>query len=368
MTRKIGLALMLALAVGFSAHGQISDPGKQAPAKQPSKNPVQAATPASPPATLAAARLVLAKKASGTESYAAAIEAYAFVLPPRDAVSLVQEFAPKAPQARRRALYSLSASLALVLGDYPSAALAFGLAAEGDADILLKSCRCSLASGELSQAARTLALVPETQGGKSRAGERRLASAWISLLSGRTAEAFGAAREVSAAGKDAGMLREALCILWLIASSSEFEALGPQAQGWSAADILAILRDKCPGSMELALAEARVSPKPSSWLLNSVHPLKAGEGERSLAEVDAASGQDTQATGVSQLQVGWFSREENARNLVAFLKSKGFSTNVEVGSTPDKEKRWAVIVETAGDWTRAQARLKDLGYESYLVP
>jgi cell division septation protein DedD len=119
--------------------------------------------------------------------------------------------------------------------------------------------------------------------------------------------------------------------------------------------------------MELASAESKVARKPSSWLLSTVHPQAAKEVERSLAG-EAATGREALAASVVQLQVGWFSREENAKSLASILKSKGFSASVDARSTSDKEKRWAVIVTTKGDWTKTQAKLKDLGYESYLIP
>jgi hypothetical protein len=372
MFRKIGLVLLFALAVLLSAWTQVPPSGKQTQAApKPPAAPLPQATAAAKPAmptTLVAARQALAKKASGTEAFADTVESYALALGPRDAATLTAEFAPKAPEPRRSGLYSLSASLSLVMGDYSAAATSFGRAAGGKADILLKALRCSLAAGDLPQAAKTLALVPDTQDGKNYIEARGLASAWASLLSGRTAEAYAALGKLASVGTESGTRREALYLLWMIASSSEYEALVAPAGGWSVSEILALLRKEYPGSMELASAEARVIRKPSSWLLNSVHPLIGREPERSLAEEETGSGQEVQTAATVQLQVGWFSREENAKSLAAALKAKGLSTSVDARSTSDKEKRWAVIVETAGDWTKAQARLKDMGYESYLIP
>jgi cell division septation protein DedD len=360
MTRKLGFVLLLALAFLASAWSQTANPGKKAP--------TASTTPTAPPASLSSARQALGKKASGTESFAAAIESYALALGPRDAVALIMEFAPKAPESRRRGLYSLSASLAMVLGDYAAAAAALSRSAGGSAEVLLKAFRCSLAAGDFAQAAKTLALVPDIQNSKSYVDPKRLASAWTSLLSGRTEEAFAALKSLAVESEDAETRREALFLLWMIASSSEIDAVGAQAKLWSAAEILAQLREKCPGSMELAAAESRVALKPSSWLLNSVHPQVVAEGERSLADDEPAVRLEPSATSAVELQVGWFSGEDNAKYLAAALKAKGFTVIVDERSTSDKEKRWAVLVVTSGDWTKVQTRLKDLGYESYLAP
>ena len=102
MSRKIGFVLVLALAFLASAGSQAASAGKKTPAS-PTTSTVKPA-PAVLPTTLPAARQALAKKASGTESFATAIESYALALSPRDAVALITEFAPKAAESRRRGL------------------------------------------------------------------------------------------------------------------------------------------------------------------------------------------------------------------------------------------------------------------------
>ncbi len=68
---------------------------------------------------------------------------------------------------------------------------------------------------------------------------------------------------------------------------------------------------------------------------------------------------------MTDLQAGWFSRKENAEGLTATLKAKGFKARVEAQKSAAGEDRWAVLVESEGDWSKMQARLKDAGYESY---
>ncbi|MCX7026222.1 MAG: SPOR domain-containing protein [Spirochaetes bacterium] len=350
MTRKHGFFLLLALAFLASAWSQTTTTIKKT---------------AAAPATLSAARQALTKKV-GTESFASLLESYALALGPRDAVALISEFAPKAPESKRQGLYSISASVSMVLGDYGPAALALIRSADGNADLLLKACRCYLAAGDQAQAAKTLVLVPDSQNGKTYLEAKHLTSAWASLLSGKAQEAFDVLKSLALKEGEAETRREALFLLWMIASSSEIDTIGTLAKGWSAPEILALLRDKYPGSMELAAAESKIAMKPSAWLLSSVYPLSVDEGDRSLTGLAPAAQGETAA--VATLQVGWFSREENARSLASTLKSKGFQASVDERSVSGTEKRWAVLIETSGGWTQVQAKLKDLGYESYLVP
>jgi len=72
--------------------------------------------------------------------------------------------------------------------------------------------------------------------------------------------------------------------------------------------------------------------------------------------------------GPATLQVGWFSRKENATALAARLNKLGFLTKTDEQKTGDGELRWAVLVDASTDWSGTQAKLKDAGYESYLLP
>ena len=353
MTRKRCLFFAITFAVALTALVNLN---------AQSSSPKKSVAP-----TLSAARQALAKKV-GTESFAVSIESYALALGSSDAVALISEFAPKALESKRGQLYSLSASLSLVLGDYTAAAKALGRSAEGKAEPLIRACRCFLAAGDSAQAEKTLALVPDSQNGKSWVEAKRLVSAWSAVLSGKVSGAFTLLKGLAGESSAPESRREALFLLWMIASSTESESLGDQAKAFSAKEILDTLRAKFPGSMELAVAESRVAMKPSSWLLNSLRPVLAGKGEHSLAGKGQTAQGEAGSTSAVLLQLGWFSREDNAKSLATALKVKGFSASVNEKSGIGTEKRWAVIVETSGDWTKVQAKLKDLGYESYLLP
>ena len=123
-----------------------------------------------------------------------------------------------------------------------------------------------------------------------------------------------------------------------------------------------------------------VLPSPGAWLLGEVFPFAAARSEASgsLSQPganpekpgqDAGSAKSASAEdATSRLQVGWFSRKDNASSLSASLKKSGFSVSLEEQKTLDGQARWAVIVDAEADWTKTQAKLKDLGYESYLLP
>jgi len=126
-----------------------------------------------------------------------------------------------------------------------------------------------------------------------------------------------------------------------------------------------------PRSTEYLLAKGNVRPQPSAWLLEGIYPFptKASVQERSVpAKSQGDASRDATSSGTARLQVGWFSRRENAQSLSSVLKGKGFSASLDEQAASDGSARWAVIVEASGDWTKTQAQLKDLGYESYLLP
>ncbi|HWP67758.1 MAG TPA: SPOR domain-containing protein, partial [Rectinemataceae bacterium] len=97
-------------------------------------------------------------------------------------------------------------------------------------------------------------------------------------------------------------------------------------------------------------------------------PAEISGADRSMAKTVAKNQGAEKSLSQAKLQVGWFSKKENAETLAAKLKKQGFSVQTEEQDSSGGEKRWAVIVEAAGDWSKTQARLKDLDYESYLLP
>ncbi|HWR11383.1 MAG TPA: tetratricopeptide repeat protein [Rectinemataceae bacterium] len=331
--------------------------------------------------TLAAARSAVAKMA-GTDFFKNYVESYALALPLHEAVLLCAESLPKAPVSQRADLAAFGGGIALLAGRYEDAALMFsqgsavpsGASAAGAGsrpDLNLKAARCYLASGNTAAAKSQLDLVPDSAGGKSLEQARHLALSWLYTLEGEPEKAFMLSRPLAAENNDPGTRREALFLVWLAAGSPEFADFKVSTQGFDLRSVEARLETEFPGSLERALTRKEALAKPASWLLTvPLAPCAASLGEdRSLAKPAAPKAQASESDdSPSQLQVGWFSRKENATALTTRLVALGFSAKTEGQKSKEGELRWAVIVDASGDWSKTQAKLKDLGYESYLLP
>lgn len=317
--------------------------------------------------TLAAARTAVQKMA-GTESFGVYLETYALALPLHDAVALCREYLPRAQPALRANLASFSGSLALIAGRYDDAGILFSQGTASRPDLLLKAVRCHLAAGNAAEAKKQLDLVPETLDGKSYSTEKQIALSWLLMLEGEAEKAFMLLRPL--VPDNSGLRREILFLLWLVASSPEFADFKVATKGYDAGSIETRIEAEHAGSMELSLIRKGVARKPAAWLLTGLYASSGEPGtDRSLAQPSHSLNQPMES-GASQakLQVGWFSRKENAAALAAKLVTKGFLAKTDEQKTQDGELRWAVVVETGGDWSKTQAKLKDLGYESYLLP
>ncbi|MGB4586468.1 MAG: SPOR domain-containing protein [Rectinemataceae bacterium] len=345
-----------------------------------------AKTPPSPPRITGEQTLVSARtavnKAMGGESFAIYLETYALALPLHDAILLCKEFLPKAPSSSKADLAVFSGSLALMAGRYADAALLFsqgsalgsgGEGARGTAsrpDLLLKAARCNLAAGNYAEAKKNLDMVPGTAGGTSYLGQRNLSLAWLFLLEGESEKAFILLQPLAAGPDEDGLSREAYFLLWLAASAPDFADFTVDTKGYDARTMESRLEAAYPGSMELAFARKDVLAKPAAWLLSGLYasPVQLN-AERNLAQdVVAKAKISEEEKGPATLQVGWFSRKENATALAARLNKLGFLTKTDEQKTGDGELRWAVLVDASTDWSGTQAKLKDAGYESYLLP
>ncbi len=314
--------------------------------------------------SLSSARQSLAKKA-GTEGFAGLLESSALSLAPREALILLGEFIPKASEASRSSLYALQASLALIMGEYLQAASALQKAFPGQPEQLLKASRCYLAGGETAQAETLIASIPDARDGRSFAEAKSLVSAWSAILSGRTERAWVLLEALAKSKNLSAERREALFLLWMLSASGDGQtsigAAAPSAY-------LAQLRADFPASLEYAAAQASLSLKPAAWLLNTLHSPSSESPARVLStKAPEPKGEPEGAKARAELQVGWFSREENAKALRATLASKGFDAYTEEGISSQGDRRWAVLVRTGENWIQTQAQLKDLGYESYLL-
>jgi hypothetical protein len=348
MRRKSLILLLFSLATLSIAAGQ--------GAKPPVPPKVE------PGLSLSAARLAV-QKTVGSESLPLWLRTYALALPASEALTLCREFLPKASASDKPGLASFASSLALVAGRVEDAAFFLAYPGKSRPDMLLLAVRCNLAIGR-TQTARTLLGQLPAEMSPASAEKTTIVSAWIALIENSPAKAFELVSPLLFAEGKSATRREALFLAWLSLSS--------QAQATTKVDtILTELKADFPDSLEYALAKGKVRPQPSAWLLEGLYPQsgKSAVTDRSLATKaqGEASGDDAQLS-ASRLQVGWFSKKENGLALMNKLKGKGFSASIDEQATSEGEPRWAVIIEASGDWSKTQAQLKDLGYESYLLP
>ena len=372
MNRKLAVLLALTLLAGaaFAQSGKTAVPkSAPPPAAAAAATPKLEGTP-----TLAAARAAMAKAPAGT-GFGMYLQAYTLAMNVHDAISLCREFLPKAPLETRADLASFAGALALSAGSYADAATFFALGASSAQTasakpiLLLKAARCHLAAGNPSAAKKALDLVPDATDGASWVQARSQALAWLYLLDGETEKAFILLQPLAAGSEKTEARREALFLLWIIASSPDFVEFKMSTKGYESATLAALLRSEYPKSAERALVDKGIAAKPSSWLLTGLYaPASAGK-DFSLAVPEKTKdlGAEAQDEG-GQLQVGWFSRKENALALAAKLQKQGFRVRTDEQKDKSGELRWAVIVDASGDWTKIQAKLKDLGYESYFLP
>ena len=374
-------------ALVFLAGAVCAQSGKAAAPKSAPAAPAAAAAPAPVAApkiegtpTLAAARAAMAKAPAGA-GFGVYLQAYALAMNLHDAIALCREFLPKAPPELRPDLAAFAGSLALSAGSYGDAAgffsLGGGSGGQGSGappgsprpDLLLKAARCFLAAGNPSAAKKCLDLVPDAEGGRSWVQARGQTLAWLYLLDGEAEKAFILLQPLASGSGAQEARREALFLLWVIASSPDFAEFKVLTKGYDAATLAAKLRAEYSGSLERALVEKGVAAKPSAWLLTGLYaPAPAGR-DFSLAVPEKPRDQGAEAQdGGGQLQVGWFSRKDNALSLAAKLQKQGFQVRTDEQKDKTGEPRWAVIVDASGDWTKTQVRLKDLGYESYFLP
>lgn len=374
MNRRLLALLALLLTLG-AAFGQTSKKTPTAPVA-PIAPKIEGET------TLAKARAAVSKMA-GTESFGIYLETYALALPIHDAVVLCREFLPKAQASQRAGLASFAGSLALVAGRCDDAAIMFSQGAEGRPDLRIKAVRCFLAAGNFAEAKKQLDLMPgagaSSAQGKSYEAQRRLALSWLYLLDGEPEKAFillqlladddSAAGSVSVA--DAASRREALFLLWMIASSPDFPDFKASTRGFDAKSVEEKLHAQFDDSIELGIIRKGVAVKPASWLLTGLYTSSGAlPSERNMTHPLSSEGSaiTDSTTAQAKLQVGWFSRKENAQALTIKLVKLGFAAKTDEQIAQDGQPRWAVIVDASGDWSKTQAKLKDQGFESYLLP
>jgi hypothetical protein len=360
MHRRLAGLILLGIAA-LAVHAQKNS----APA---AASPAPASSAAS---GLASARSLLSKTAP--EGLASALESLAFQLTAHEAVSLYREFLPAVPAVKKVQAASFSGALALAAGRAEDAAFLYLQGAAASPELHLRAVRCLLSIGRLEEAALQIAAIPDRTEAKSWDAERTLCLAWLHLLAGEGEKAFVLLKPLAAPQTRPELRREALLLIWMLADFPGYQGYSPSTKGWSAEETAQRIKADYPGSPEALQVQQGIVMKPSSWLLSglSARPPERASGSDAAEKFKASEMKNELAPDertVTRLQVGWFSRKDNAASLSAKLALQDFAASVEEQAAKDGTPRWAVIVEARGDWSRTQARLKDAGYESYLLP
>jgi hypothetical protein len=331
-------------------------------------------------------------KASSPADYRVLLEAFSTSLSPSDALSLLAQSLPSLSQAERYPFLVKSGDLSLLLGLFEDAssryAEASALAPGGkDPALLLRSARCALAAGDPERASSSAADILIGSADPLLSAQARLVSAWSFLAESRAADARAVASAVAASSGAAaaeGARREARFILWLC------------AEGGEKASLAAALSSAFPGSPEALIASGSASAPPlPHWYLGALGSSLAKKPSLAPGAPSPAAGASASAsaspTGPAapatltspaalapqksagkRLQIGYFSVEDNAQSLKDELSSKGFSPTIEerlraakAGEAP--VKRWVVTVDAGADMPKTMQRLKDAGYEAYVI-
>ncbi|TXT41957.1 MAG: hypothetical protein FD137_2429 [Spirochaetes bacterium] len=306
---------------------------------------------------------VLAKHI-GTPSFPLYLEAYALALGVQDALTLFSEFIPKAEQQKRPTLYKAAGDLAYVAGVFEAGARNYALASQAFPELGLKAALCHLLSGESLKALTLLEAQPDFFGTKSMVEEKNLLKAWIAYESKDPRRAVSLLLPMVRQRDSDSLTRRALYVLWTIGMAVE-EGRGAQEvlpKGYSPQEVKALLVSRYPGSIETALVEGQAIPKPSVLLFagfgQEINATPPEPLENTSLSLPLASLPENDPPAFSRLQVGLFSKRENAVALSAKLLENGFSASTEERPVQGENiPRWAVIVLTGKDWATTVAQL-----------
>jgi cell division septation protein DedD len=285
--------------------------------------------------------------------------------------------------------------MALLLGRYQEAAsryeeASFAAAGGRDNGLLLRAARARLASGDAERATDLASLVLLASTGDAELSARaRLVGAWALAARGRAEEARGMAEAIAGSASTGSpaptdLRREARFLCWVVAEAPA----GHQSKSAAAA----LLANEFPGSVEALVASGAIAAPPMPhWYLGSlsfagssgagrnppiaVPPPSEGGGSAAPPQTGAAAtaaAPETAGGKAARFQVGYYSKEENARTMNDRLRAQGFAASIEarpsVREKPgDDGRRWAVVIDGGKDPEGTQARLKDAGYESYPI-
>lgn len=248
---------------------------------------------------------------------------------------------------------------------YRDAALA--IPGSRDDSLYLDAVRCLLVSNDTERAGEMVREVLMSSFDESILIRARVYSAWIQLASGERENALQLLRSYAANKQFEPFIPAVLFTLW-----------------WSAGERTAAqtLESRYPLSPEAAAVRGEVSTGPSSFwylmnrdgmpaftLADSSAPVR-GDDSRPTETAQTSTHADSRqpdseipSGGIWQ-QTGFFKNRENAESLATVLRQRGFSPVVREDKRPSGTVYFAVLVPDDGT---AAARLKDAGFESYLV-
>lgn len=280
------------------------------------------------------------------------------VLLPAEISSIEKKLAdPKLPPAERKQSLETMARIFELSGNFEAAADAWHNAARtvsgnaGHADFL-QSARCYAAIGEFEKAETVLKPVLSASGSGVLQNKARLLSAQMEALrTGNTAALSSLLSNSDFAG-DKPVLYFSL---WRISGDPGVKA-----------SIAHRLLAEFPQSPEARIVQDGGAVSASSaalWFFMGSGPSIPGPA---VVQVPAAPSGGTASGGPLMLQTGYFSREENARNMAGRLNNSGFNSVIDKKTVSGNE-RWIVGVEPGPDYLKTMSRLKEKGFDSFPV-
>ncbi|MEI6387471.1 MAG: SPOR domain-containing protein [Spirochaetota bacterium] len=349
--------------------------------------PLAAPGPGSDSKALAASRVKLAALV-GTAAFEGALTEAAAGLDPREGAVLLESFAPTAasPAASSRYLVA-AAGLRLLLRAFPEAASDYeGAAAFSEAgstvtsevvgtvagELRLRAARMWLAAGESDKAGRLAARVLAAPADDPQSERARLVAAWAALFSGNPSSATAlAAGLLETRGMPSGrrvLAREARFLLWIAGEGKDrSEQADALAKDFADSPEAHIAFSSPPVSLAALphwyfglgyLAEAKVPSAADSALgtPNVASPTQADPPKPGASASAASPGE--------RFQIGIFSKEENAKALIAELGKKGFMARTEKRRVGEKDLL-SVVVNSKDNGRNLGDRLKNAGYEAW---
>ena len=279
-------------------------------------------------------------------------------------------------KTQKRAMYVYLANLKEQMGLYSEASAAYATAAgisAPDADgsgrntpekLVLDAVRAELSAGNYENAEQFLRSAVKNSSDKDIAARVKLYTQWCALCRAESIEQTrGTIATLEAYAKQADMksVRPAVLLtLWHLTENASY------AQ---------ILKKEYPTSPEAAVVSGKshLAPAPFWYFVprkGSSGTTVAGGGssaaDKAIVNKPVAVSEKTAAQKESgaKLQLGLFRRRENADELCAAVKKKGFSANVKEEVRSSGTTYYLVYVSENGD-TSMSKKLKAAGFDNY---